>query len=158
MVVTHGKKEGTLYLTNNSNSSIAVANKDINSNTWPSSEQERDENPRLKSLDLEVCEDCVFKEKKKVTFLKANRPLESERLELVHTDVLGQTKVPSFGGSSYFLTLIDDATRKLWVYRMKHKSHVFGVLKKWKAMVENEIGLKLNCLRSNNGGEYSNKE
>ena len=37
---------------------------------------------------------------------------------------------------------------------MKNKSDVFETFKKWKAMVETEIGFKVKCLRSNNGGEY----
>ena len=37
---------------------------------------------------------------------------------------------------------------------MKNKSNVFETFKKWKAMVETEIGLKVKCLRSDNGGEY----
>lgn len=34
MVITCGKKEGNLYLTNNANGSIVVAKTCINSNTW----------------------------------------------------------------------------------------------------------------------------
>jgi hypothetical protein len=30
--------------------------------------------------------------------------------------------------------------------------------KKWKALVENETGKSLKCLRSDNGGEYCSKE
>ena len=37
---------------------------------------------------------------------------------------------------------------------MKNKSDVFETFKKWKAMGETETGLKVKCLRSNNGGEY----
>ena len=37
---------------------------------------------------------------------------------------------------------------------MKNKSEVFNTFKIWKAKVETEIGLKLKCLRSDNGGEY----
>ena len=37
---------------------------------------------------------------------------------------------------------------------MKHKSEVFEIFKKWKAIVENKIDLKVKCLRSDNGGEY----
>jgi len=35
---------------------------------------------------------------------------------------------------------------------------VFEAFKKWKAMVENEIGLKIKKLRSDNGGEYEDNE
>ena len=34
------------------------------------------------------------------------------------------------------------------------KSDVFETFKKWKAMVKTEIGLKVKCLRLDNGGEY----
>ena len=36
----------------------------------------------------------------------------------------------------------------------KNKSDVFETFKKWKAIVETEIYLKVKCLRSDNGGEY----
>ena len=37
---------------------------------------------------------------------------------------------------------------------MKNKFDVFETFKKWKAIVETETGLKVKCLRSDNGGEY----
>ena len=35
---------------------------------------------------------------------------------------------------------------------------MFVTFKKWKALVENETGKILKCIRSDNGGEYYNKE
>ena len=52
------------------------------------------------------------------------------------------------------MTFIDDTARKVWIYFLKEKSEMFDVFKKWLAQVENEIGLKLKCLKSDNGGEY----
>ncbi|GJZ14253.1 retrovirus-related pol polyprotein from transposon TNT 1-94 [Tanacetum coccineum] len=66
--------------------------------------------------------------------------------------------VSSVGGSRFYVTFIDDNTRKVWVYFLKHKSHVFSAFKKWKAIVENETSLKIKCFRSDNRGEYSSKE
>ena len=40
------------------------------------------------------------------------------------------------------------------IYFLKNKSEVFDTFKIWKARIETEIGLKLKCLRSDNGGEY----
>ena len=40
------------------------------------------------------------------------------------------------------------------LFSEKKKSDVFETLKKWKAMVEIETGLKVKYLRSDNGGEY----
>jgi len=75
-------------------------------------------------------------------------------LELVHIDVWGKASVPSLGGSLYFVTFIDDSSRKVWVYFLKHKSNVFEVFKKWLAQFENESGQKLKCLKSDNGVVY----
>ena len=51
-----------------------------------------------------------------------------------------------FGGSHYYVTFIDDATRQTWVYCIRHKSDVFDTFKKWKDLVENETGKRLNVL------------
>ena len=37
---------------------------------------------------------------------------------------------------------------------LKNKSDVFETFKKWKVMLEIETGLKVKCLRSDNGEEY----
>jgi len=56
----------------------------------------------------------------------------------VHTYVCVLDKVSSLGGSFYYVTFIDDATRKTWVYCIRKKYDVFDTFKKWKALVENE--------------------
>ena len=61
------------------------------------------------------------------------------------------------GGHEYFVTFIDEATRKVWVYFIKRKDEVFGVFQKFVALVENQIGKQLKCLRSDNGGENVSK-
>jgi transposase InsO family protein len=88
---------------------------------------------------------------------------ESERkhrahLEHVHTNVWGIAQVSSLGGSRYYVTFIDDATREAWVYCIRQKYDVFDTFKKWKALVENETRKRLKFLRSDNGGEYCNNE
>jgi hypothetical protein len=107
---------------------------------------------------LDFCEHCVYGKQKRVRFLRVGKKKKNERLDLVHTDVWGPTQVSSLGGSNYYVTFIDDATRKTWVYCIRQKYDVFYTFKKWKALVENETGKKLKCLRSDNGGEYCNKE
>ena len=97
-------------------------------------------------------------EKMIVRFLRVGKQKKSENLELVHTDVWGPAQVQYLGGSRYYVTFIDDATRKTWVYCIRHKSNVFPTFKKWKYLVENEIRKRLKCLKSDNGGEYYSKE
>jgi hypothetical protein len=76
----------------------------------------------------------------------------------VHTNVWGPNHVSSLGGSHYYVIFIDDATRKTWVYYIRQKSHIFDTFNKWKALVENETGKRLKCLRLDSGGEYCSKE
>eukprot|EP00253_Pinus_taeda_P015702 PITA_15702 len=67
-------------------------------------------------------------------------------------------QTPSLVGSQYFLTFIDDFTRKTWVYFLKNKSEVFEKFRNFKALVENQSGLHIKVLRTNIGGEYISKE
>jgi 5'-3' exoribonuclease 2 len=120
--------------------------------------QSRGKLPGLKSVEVDLCESCILGKQKRVNFKKARRAPAKEKLELVHTDVWGPASVSSIGGKQYFVTFIDDHSRKVWVYFLRHKSDVFEAFKKWKAMVENETGLKIKKLRSDNGGEYEDNE
>ena len=62
---------------------------------------------------MEFCENRVYGKKKRVIFLRVGKQKKSEKSELVHTDVWGPNQVQSLGGSHYYVTFIDDATRKL---------------------------------------------
>ncbi|CAA0831270.1 Unknown protein, partial [Striga hermonthica] len=79
-------------------------------------------------------------------------------LEMVYSDVCGPMEMESLGGSIYFVTCIDDASRKLWVYFLRTKGEVFQYFKRFHAMVERQAGKRLKCLRSDNGGEYTSHE
>ena len=68
--------------------------------------------PELKRVESEFCEQCVFG-KKKMSFVKTGRAPKAQKLELIHSDVYGPTPVASPGGSRYFVTFIDDSTRKV---------------------------------------------
>ena len=52
------------------------------------------------------------------------------------------------------MIFIDDSSKKVWIYFLKHKSDMFDVFKTWLAQVENKLGRKLKCLKYDNGGEY----
>ena len=110
--------------------------------------------PKLKFADFEMCESYILGKQKKVSFLKTGRTPKAEKLELVHIDLWGLSLVASLGGSRYYITFIDDSSRKVYVYFLKNKSNVFETFKKWKAMVETKTCLKVKCLKSDNGGEY----
>ena len=75
-------------------------------------------------------------------------------LDYVHTDVWGPIKTASIGGNYYFMTFIDDYSKRCWVYTMKHKEEVLELFVEWKKNLEKSTGRKIKVLRSDNGGEY----
>jgi hypothetical protein len=169
-VIAKGKKVGTLYLcTGNIVSSISLASTGVDTTPWNHRLGHMSEKGMqilhkrnllldLKQIDLDFCEHCVYGKQKRVRFLRVGKEKKNERLELVHIDVRGPTQVSSLGGSHYYVTFIDDATRKPWVYCIRQKYGVFGTFKKSKVLVENETIKFLKCLRLDNGREYCNKE
>ena len=68
--------------------------------------------------------------------------------------------VASLGGYHYYVTFIDDYSRKTWIYFLKTKEseEVLSKFKEFKAQVENLLGKRIKILRSDNGGEYTSTE
>ena len=104
-----------------------------------------------------VCEACQLGKQSKAAF-PHDQHVSKEVLDVVHTDVWGPAKTTSMGGCRFYVTFIDDHTRKVWVYFMQEKSEVFTHFQSFKAMVEKQTGRYIKCLRSDGGGEYFSKE
>ena len=60
-----------------------------------------------------------------------------EPLGLVHSDVCGRMSAESLGGAGYFLTFINNKTRRVG---LSIKTQVFDHFLQWKALVENPLG------------------
>ena len=104
-----------------------------------------------------VCEACQFGKQARHAFPHEKHVCQ-KALEVVHSDVWGPTKTATLSGCKYYVSFIDDHTRKVWVYFMREKSEVFTHFKSFKALVEKETGLHIKCLRSDGGGEYFSNE
>ena len=114
--------------------------------------------PRFTSLEMQkVCNACQFGKQARQPFSQ-DRNVSTRPLEVVHLDVWDPTKTRSLVGSSYYVTFIDDYSRKVWVYFMKAKSEVFDHFKKFKNQVEKETSMYIKCLRPDGGGEYFSHE
>jgi hypothetical protein len=107
---------------------------------------------------ISSCESCILGKQHRKIFPKEMSYRAWAPLEIVHTDLCGPMQTPSLGGSIYFLTFIDDYSRKTWVYFLKHKSETFDKFKEFKALVEKQSGLSIKILRSDRGGEYKSNE
>ena len=92
-----------------------------------------------------VCEACMMGKQHQQPFSqeasKAKAPLE-----LVHTNLCGKMNMAALGGSSYFMTLMDNYSRRTWVHFLKVKDKDFAKFKEWHILVEKDIGNKLKKL------------
>ena len=113
--------------------------------------------PVLPYSDFPFCEFCVYGKHAKSSHKSLDKK-QLQPLELVHSDVCGPMPTRSLGGGLYFITFIDDATRKVWVYTMAGKDEALSMFQKFVTLVELQSGKKLKCLRIDNGGEYVSRE
>eukprot|EP00253_Pinus_taeda_P031014 PITA_31014 len=105
-----------------------------------------------------LCEGCILGKQHRESFPTGKSIRAKVPLEIVHLDLCGPMQAPSLVGSQYFLTFIDEFTRKTWVYFLKNKSEVFEKFQNFKSLVENQSGLRIKVLRTERGGEYISKE
>ncbi|KAK9042947.1 hypothetical protein V6N11_071300 [Hibiscus sabdariffa] len=82
-------------------------------------EAKKNQLSRLKNATLKNFAHCLAGKQRRVSFSSHPPHRKSELLELVHSNVCGPIKVRSHGGALYFVTFIDDCSRKLWVYTLK---------------------------------------
>ncbi|XP_062086234.1 uncharacterized protein LOC133792348 [Humulus lupulus] len=80
------------------------------------------------------------------------------QLEYLHSDLWGPSTVQSIGGTSYFMSIVDDYSRKVWVILLKSKYQALNSFKDWKKVTKNHIGRKVKMLRTDNGLEFCSSE
>jgi transposase InsO family protein len=74
----------------------------------------------------------------------------------VHGDLCGLIAPMTPGGKKYFLLLVDDRSRFMWVALLAAKGDTLAAMKMFKAKVETERHLRV--LRTDNGGEFTSIE
>ena len=102
---------------------------------------------------LKFCEHYVFEKQRRVKFSKGMHNTKGT-LDYLHFGLWGPSRVPSNGGANYMLTIINDFSKRVWTFFLKHKSDVFATFKEWKIMIEKQI----KCLHNDNGLEFCSDE
>jgi len=77
---------------------------------------------------------------------------------LVHGDICGPVTPATPGGKKYFLLLVDDYSRFMWLLLLEAKSDAPAAIKRFQAAAELESGRKLKILRTDYGGEFTSLE
>jgi transposase InsO family protein len=113
--------------------------------------------PKLGNIEGK-CSDCIVAKHQMNFIPKQARWRAIEKLQLIHSDICGPISPSSNGDIRYLITFTGDFSRKTWVYIMKEKFEAFDIFKNFKALVENESGCKIQCLRTDRGGEYTSND
>jgi len=107
---------------------------------------------------LSFCPVCSIGKQTRQKFIHTDSVRTKEIGDVIHSDVCGPITPLSIGGAKYFLTFIDDYSRKSWIYFLKRKSEVFETFKNFRALFRTQTGKPIKCLRSDGGGEYTSNE
>jgi hypothetical protein len=105
-----------------------------------------------------VCSGCVLEKHHRDSFDKHASWHTLAPLQLLHGDLCGPLPMVSFFDFKYFLTSIDDYSKRTWIYFLKLKNEVFNMFLAYKVLVEKQPGQHILKLRSDNGGEYVNNK
>ena len=105
-----------------------------------------------------ICDVCVAAKQRRAAFPQATKYRAARLLDLVHGDICGLITPTKPGGRCYFLLLVDDRSRYMWVALLSAKGETAAAIKRFKAAAEMESERKLRVLRTDNGGEFTSAE
>jgi hypothetical protein len=104
------------------------------------------------------CDTCIITKQRQASFpAKVNYRADAP-LDLVHGDLCGPITPATSAGRHFFLLLVDDITRYMWLTLLSVKGDAVSAIKAVKAAAELEVGQPLRVLRTDNGGEFTMKE
>ncbi|GFW03335.1 retrovirus-related Pol polyprotein from transposon TNT 1-94 [Trichonephila clavipes] len=114
--------------------------------------------PRLTDNGKTRCIPCKLAKSKRVSFKKMGAVRSKRPLELLHMDLCGPMPTESQGGNKYFLSIIDDYSRKVTVFPIRNKSDVFHTFIRFQKRAERYLSRKVIAVRTDGGLEFCNKD
>jgi len=85
-----------------------------------------------------ACDVCQMCRHKILPFAVSSKNAKST-FELIHFDIWGPFGTTSVHGLKYFLTILDDCTRYIWIVMMNNKSDASQKVKSFISMVERQF-------------------
>lgn len=75
--------------------------------------------------------------------------------ELVHCDLWGSYRTRSSCGAQYYLIIVDDYSRVVWVYLLCNKAEIKTMFLNFVAFVDRQFDEKIKKVRSDNGAKFN---
>jgi transposase InsO family protein len=106
----------------------------------------------------QLCEACLAGKQRRSLFPEKAEYRAERILELVHGDLCGPISPATPSGNVYFLLLVDDKSRYMWVAPLPSKDRAAAAIKEIKMQAEGESGMKLGTIQTDKGGEFNSIE
>ena len=106
---------------------------------------------------IQFCDHCVLGKQHRLKFGTGSHT-SSQVLEYLHSDLWGPVRVPTHGGNLYFLSIVDDYSRKVCTYLLKNKNQALDKFKEWRILMENLTDKRVKSLRTDNGLEFCSED
>lgn len=151
-MIGKGERIGDLYILNNANHYHHCFVNTVSLETWhmrlghPSFERLNLLKEKLNLKDIKFdkhddCNTCHLAKQKHLSF-SSNNHFSANIFDLIHCDIWGPYHLASHTGHEYFLTLVDDCSRFVWVYMLKQKFDALIAIPRFFTMVMTQFDKK----------------
>lgn len=106
--------------------------------------------PQVFSDNKAICDVFHFVRHKNLPFSLSNSRA-THKFELLHFDIWGSVSINSIHNHKYFLTVVDDYSRFVWIVILKTKSEVSSHVQQFITLIENLFQTCPKYVRSDNG-------
>jgi transposase InsO family protein len=103
----------------------------------------------------QLCEACLTGKHRCAPFPNQATRHATMSLELLHGDLCGPIKPTTPSGNQYFMMLVDDYSRYMWVSLLAIKDCAAIAIKKIQAAAKRKFGNLLGALRTDRGGDFT---
>jgi transposase InsO family protein len=110
--------------------------------------------PRIEHPE-QLCDACLAGKQRRAPFPQVAKFRATMPLQLVYGDLCGPISPVTQGGRRYFLVLVDDHSRMMWLTLLCTKDEAAEAIRRFTAAAEMESGQRLRILRTDQGGEFT---
>ena len=98
--------------------------------------------------------DICFRAKQSRDVFPLSKHKANNIFELIHCDLWGPYKSQSSCGAYYFMTIVDDYSRGVWIYLLADKREVSRMLLNFFSLIKTQFDKHVKIFRSDNGTEF----
>lgn len=103
-----------------------------------------------KSIVLKHCDICPYAKQTRLCYPKPTTLRSLCSFELLHMDIWGLFRTPTYNVQRYFLTIVDDYTRGTWVFLMQSKLDILRILTQFFTIISTQFSSKTKSIHTDN--------